>query len=259
MNSKEQAREWDRADCEDALFAQLMDEMMEREGAQLLEENERLMRDPGAAVPEEADRRCVKAIRRSFARARRRRAGAAVFRAFSRMSLVAVICAAVFSAAYAASPGVRAETRSLLLETMLDDLSGIEDSLNRSLLQLGISGGAQEVYMESEAVTVAQDGYTFTFQPAIVCEDGEWKSVCTITIVADDEDAEVGFTLYKQYTAYGADGAVLNRTKGSLSSNAGSWTFSSGYPRNGAASVVYTYTFNNRTTKIATLELTFPD
>ena len=55
MNRKEQLQE----QYEDALFALLMDDMMEEEGRQLLEENERLKQEPSAAVPEEDDQPCL--------------------------------------------------------------------------------------------------------------------------------------------------------------------------------------------------------
>lgn len=44
---------------EDALFALLMDEIAEKEGALAREENEQLKNDPTAAVPEDVDRRCL--------------------------------------------------------------------------------------------------------------------------------------------------------------------------------------------------------
>ena len=45
---------------EDALFALLMEEVAEQEGQRLLEENEKLKRDPESTVPPEVDRRCLK-------------------------------------------------------------------------------------------------------------------------------------------------------------------------------------------------------
>ena len=53
---------------EDALFALMMDELAEQEGQRLLEENERLKQDPAAAIPEDVDKRCLKTIKRTFAR-----------------------------------------------------------------------------------------------------------------------------------------------------------------------------------------------
>ena len=66
MNRKDELREA----YEDALFALLMYDVAEHEGARLLEENERLKNDENAAVPESLDRKCRATIRRYFLRRR---------------------------------------------------------------------------------------------------------------------------------------------------------------------------------------------
>lgn len=112
MNRREQLQE----KYEDALFALLMEDMIEEEGARLRAENERLRQDPDATVPEAVNKRCLKTIRSAFARERRRTAGRSVYRVFSKAAMVAFFCAMLFIVAYAASPEVRVKTLNLLIE-----------------------------------------------------------------------------------------------------------------------------------------------
>ena len=62
MNRRDELRER----YEDALFAFLMEDVIETEGKKMLEENERLKQDPLAAVPEAVDYRCIQTIKRGF-------------------------------------------------------------------------------------------------------------------------------------------------------------------------------------------------
>lgn len=101
---------------EDALFALLMEEVAEQEGQRLLEENERLKRDPESAVPPEVDRRCLKTIKRAFAKTQRRAAGHTAYRVFRQAAMVAVVGMLLFATAFAASPEVRVKTLNLLIE-----------------------------------------------------------------------------------------------------------------------------------------------
>ena len=48
----------------DDLLAELMPDFLEREGARYMELNERLQKDPSAAVPEELERKCLELIKR---------------------------------------------------------------------------------------------------------------------------------------------------------------------------------------------------
>ena len=112
MTRKDKLRE----DYEDALFALLMDSYCEEEGRQLLEENERLMADPDFHIPAETEQRCVRTIRRAFARRRRRYAGKSFSRICGKAASVLVLCTLLFSVAYAAIPQVRVGTLNLILE-----------------------------------------------------------------------------------------------------------------------------------------------
>lgn len=101
---------------EEALFALLMEDVSEEEGARLIEENRRLQEDPSAAVPEEVDRRCLKAIKKSFSKERRRQAGRVTCRVLGNVSMVIVLCMLLFATAFAASPKLRVTTLNLLIE-----------------------------------------------------------------------------------------------------------------------------------------------
>ncbi len=48
----------------DARLAELLSDLLEREGTRYMELNERLLKDPSAAVPEELDRKCLELIER---------------------------------------------------------------------------------------------------------------------------------------------------------------------------------------------------
>ena len=71
MNRREKLLE----QYEDAYFALLMDEVAEQEGTRLEKLNKELQNDPKAAVPDEVDRKCIKAIDRHFIRQRRGKFG----------------------------------------------------------------------------------------------------------------------------------------------------------------------------------------
>ncbi len=112
MNRREQLQEA----YEEALFALLMEDVIEDEGKRLLEENHRLQQDPSAAVSDKVNERCVKTIKKAFAKERRREAGKVTYRAFSKLSLVAMLCILLFATAFAASPQLRVATLNLLIE-----------------------------------------------------------------------------------------------------------------------------------------------
>ncbi|WP_300754605.1 hypothetical protein [uncultured Oscillibacter sp.] len=101
---------------EKSLFTLLMSEAAEWEGGRLLEEAERLNRDPAAEVPEAVSERCRRALRREFSRK-----GAAKFRRGLGRGLKAALAAAcaaslLFTAAFAVSEEVRTYAVNLFIE-----------------------------------------------------------------------------------------------------------------------------------------------
>lgn len=117
------------ANYEDALFALMMDSVVQSEGKRLLAEKERLEQDPDAALSEALQRRCMKTIDRAFAKQKRRAAGRTAKKAFKLLPLVAVIIAAMAVLAYAAFPEFRADVLNLLLRnnTSSIDWSFVDD------------------------------------------------------------------------------------------------------------------------------------
>lgn len=135
---------------EDALFALLMEDVIEEEGQRLAEKNEQLKRDPSAAVPGELNERCMKTIHRAYGQRRCKDTGKQVGRSFtkvfSRVAVVAVICMLLFSVAYAVSPEIRVATLNLLIE--ISDVDTVLSIENKSEQQgsYDTSEAAKDVY-----------------------------------------------------------------------------------------------------------------
>lgn len=125
---------------EDALFALLMNEIADTEGAMALEENERLKNDPTAAVPEDMDKRCLQTIRRHFAKQRVHTAGRFTVKAVKYIVLAAGLAALMFTGAFAASETVRVNTMNLLIEVFGDstDFRVAEENLTNVSPQLSV-------------------------------------------------------------------------------------------------------------------------
>lgn len=110
---------------EDALFALLMEDMLEAEGRKAREENQRLKQDPDAAVPPEMRKRCLRVINQHYNRQSVRRAGRVASRLVSRIAVIILIVAALFVTALATNPELRSKTMNLLVE-VLDDRTVIQ-------------------------------------------------------------------------------------------------------------------------------------
>lgn len=101
---------------ENAYFAVLMYDLAEREGQQLIAENEKLKNDSEFAVPEAVQMRALGAIRRAF---RKEKALAALKHSklfISKVAVVFLMVSAIFTTAYAAVPEIRASTLNLLIK-----------------------------------------------------------------------------------------------------------------------------------------------
>ena len=104
-------------DYENAKFALLMERVTQIEGEELIRENERLKNDPSAAVPEDLDKKCLKTIHKAFAKQRRRKATATVYRAIQKVAVPVFDIVSLFTVAYAVSPQVRLATLNFVQET----------------------------------------------------------------------------------------------------------------------------------------------
>lgn len=128
-------------DYEDALFALLMDEVAQEEGARLLDENEQLKGDPNAAVPPELDKKSLETIRRALA-GRNRRHTHTVGWYLSRLAIAILAALLLFAVAYASIPDLRLKTLQMLI-----DNSNVSSHLS-------FAGG------ENEAITPADQRQT---------------------------------------------------------------------------------------------------
>ncbi len=130
---------------EDALFALLVEDMLEAEGERLLRESERLRDVPGCTASPEADRRCLETIRRAFAKRRRQAVGRTVRKVLDRVAMVVVACALGFTVIYAASPNLRVKTLNLLIG--ISDVSASLSLTDKDKEQGGVDeGGVQLGY-----------------------------------------------------------------------------------------------------------------
>ena len=112
MSNREKLQE----NYEDSVLALLMDEFAESEGKRYIEENERLLQDPSAAVPEEFEKRAFQIIDRAFSRKNRAHTGGKLLRFLGRLAIAALIAALLFGAAFALSDSVRAGTLNFLMQ-----------------------------------------------------------------------------------------------------------------------------------------------
>ena len=110
---------------EDALFALLMDNFAAAQGKAAWEENERLKRDPGAAVPLPVQQRCLKQISRHFSRQYFRSVGRTCSRVVNRIAIVALISILLLTTAFALSPTFRSHALNLMINT-LDDRTNLQ-------------------------------------------------------------------------------------------------------------------------------------
>lgn len=101
---------------EDALFRLFMDRVAVVEGERLLRENEELKSDPDAAVPDDVQKRCLKAIKQGIVRRDRKITGKAARRIARFMPLVAIIALLMGLVAYAAFPTFRAKVLNILIQ-----------------------------------------------------------------------------------------------------------------------------------------------
>lgn len=112
MTNREQIED----NYEDALFAIWMDDFAQRQGAKLIEENERLKNDPEAAVPEHLQQKNLNIIFREL----RKNAHTFTFKRIGTVALrflaAALILMALFGCAYAVSPQFRTGTLNLLMQ-----------------------------------------------------------------------------------------------------------------------------------------------
>lgn len=105
---------------EDASFALLMDDLAVEEGKKAYEENERLKADSSFEVPSESRKRCVETIARCCRKKQFQGISNRCYHAFSKVAVIAMLTIMLATAAFAASPTLRASAMNLLVETFED-------------------------------------------------------------------------------------------------------------------------------------------
>ena len=100
---------------EDAVFALLMDKVAEENGKKLLQQNEALLADPDAAVPETLSKRCLRTIEKAYRKSQWKAAAKKVTRALNRVALWILVPLFLFGTAFAASETVRVKTLNFLI------------------------------------------------------------------------------------------------------------------------------------------------
>lgn len=108
------------AQYEDAFFALLMHEIAEAEGEALLEQNEQLLADPDAAVPDVVRKRCLRTIEKSRRNARLQSNTEKLLRVLNRVALWLLVPLFLFAGVFAASETVRVRTLNYLIEEFDD-------------------------------------------------------------------------------------------------------------------------------------------
>lgn len=226
MTKREQLQE----QYEDALFAIMMAELAESEGAKAWKENERLKQDPNAAVPLEVQERCLRTIRQQFKKQRHRVVRRIAFRTVGKIAIIIGILSMLFIGAMATSETFRESFLNLFLEVsetnsklyILTD----EDEINQGqllanwvpdgyILQEQTSGIASKwiSYYKSEAesfriVYSLSDGgiYNFDTEDASI-KDIEINSLSAIMTTKGSETQIIWTTENKdafiRFTSYG--------------------------------------------------------
>ena len=113
-------REYLTEQYEDALFALLMEPVAISEGIKAEEENERLRNDAAAAVPASLRNKCIKTIKKHYAKREMRKNGRTASRLIARVAIVAMILVLLMTTAFALSPTLRAKAMNWLVESFAD-------------------------------------------------------------------------------------------------------------------------------------------
>ena len=206
MNRREKLLE----QYEDAYFALLMYEVAEQEGARLERINKELQDDPKAAVPEQIDRKCNKAIDRHFARQRRGGYWRTAKHMFTHVAVVVTVMVMMFTTAFALSPDFRASALNLLITfeeqyTQLT-MNGNATGGNTSQTENSAPYDFTATYFEHLEVGWIPEGFTCTrndYDSSALFEDsaGQFFSINradghgTLNVDTEDADSVVNITV----------------------------------------------------------------
>ena len=172
---------------EDAVFALLMDKVAEENGKKLLQQNEELLADPDAAVPETLSKRCLRTIEKAYRKSQWKAAAKKVTRALNRVALWILVPLFLFGTAFAASETVRVKTLNFLVTNFE---FGTEFRIDNSA-----SSAQQESMMPTIENCIPSD-YELVAQSS--------TSLFENYMYANDSDSEVNITIYSLENTGGA-------------------------------------------------------
>ena len=104
-----------REQYEDALFKLLMDEFAEKEGQQLMEENENLKNDKELVLPDGLEARCEKTICNAFAVKHRKKTLQSAEKNLSRVAVIVLLCGVVFITLFSSVSAFRESVYKMLV------------------------------------------------------------------------------------------------------------------------------------------------
>lgn len=114
------SREELRSDYEEALFAMIMDEIMDLEGEALIAERERLALSEEFEISDELNKRCISAINDAFTAKKKETRRLKTRKVLRTVLVAAVVMCILFTTVYASVPAVRRAT-----DEMMTALSGV--------------------------------------------------------------------------------------------------------------------------------------
>ena len=176
---------------EDALFAKLMEDMAAEEEEKALEEYKRLQEDPDAAVPDHVIQRSLKTIRGRFRKESAEKFWRVTSKVASRVAVVFLVMALMFTTAFAVSPHLRVNTLNFVAGVFNEHISFSTERTDTEMTQKVSAGwlpeGYEQIDYEEERKRVkvlfgTSDGKSFSVE---VYDEGE-------NFVLDAEEAEVG-------------------------------------------------------------------
>ena len=191
---------------EDAVFALLMDKVAEENGKKLLLQNEELLADPDAVVPETLSKRCLRTIEKAHRKSQWKAAAKKVTRALNRVALWILVPLFLFGTAFAASETVRVKTLNFLITNFeFGTEFRIENSASTTSQQQSMPPIVEDC-IPSDYDLISQSS-TSLFETYLYANDSDSEVSIVIyalenaggAITIDTEDAEVWYnTIYDQ-------------------------------------------------------------
>lgn len=191
---------------EDAVFALLMDKVAEENGKKLLQQNEALLADPDAAVPETLSKRCLRTIEKAYRKSQWKAAAKKVTRALNRVALWILVPLFLFGTAFAASETVRVKTLNFLVTNFeFGTEFRIENNASTTPQQQSITPVVDDC-IPSDYDLISQNS-TSLFEKYLYANDSDSEISIVIyalenfggAITVDTEDAEVWYnTIHDQ-------------------------------------------------------------